>query len=136
MAKRKSFGTIFYLEIAGILTPIAQIMSITGPDAEVEEVATPTLDDGESTIPHDVTGRVEGNSCDFEYYYDPALASHLAINALLTTPAAKACKVQYTVGDPTTFNGIVKKATPTSEVGQLLKASASVQVSSSLVLPT
>lgn len=75
MAFIRGKGTIFEIEVATVLTAIAQVISIDLPEHEAETFEADTLDNTNAGIPHKPTGRVEGGSVGIEGFLDPVLAS-------------------------------------------------------------
>lgn len=131
--KRSSKGCLLKLSIAGVYTTIAHMISLNGPSPEVEETATPTLDQPGAGIPHDITGWVEPGTSDFEIYWDPLLAVHQALMALRTAPAVKQWQQAWPVGAATNYDGILKSLGPSAGTGEMLKASGNIQLAD---LPT
>ena len=129
MAKRSSKGSLLKLSIASIYTPVTHIISLNGPNSEVQEAETPTLDQTGAGIPHDITGWVEPGTSDFEAYWDPLLAIHQALKALLIVPAVKQWQQVYPVGSAITYDGILKSFGTSAAAGEMLKASGSIQLS-------
>lgn len=87
MAKVPTKGTALKQTLATVLTAVAQVISIDLPDMESETYEADTLDNTDAGIPYESTGRTEGGSLSGELFFDPALAGHQALTALLTTPA-------------------------------------------------
>lgn len=81
-------GSVLSIEVATVLTPIAQLTSIDLPEAETETFESDTLDNTDAGIPHEPTGRTEGGSVGFEGFLDPALASHKILTNRLKSPLA------------------------------------------------
>lgn len=127
MAKRSSKGALLKLSIASVYTTISQCISVNGPAHEVEEQATPTLDGG-AAISHDITGWVEPGTADFEVYWDPLLPVHQALTALTRSPAVKQWQQVWSVGDPVSYEGILKTFSPSASAGEMLKSSGSIQL--------
>ena len=135
MAKVTSKGTLLKVDIASTLTTVAQLLSCNGPSVEVQEVETPTLDASGASIPHSLTGWVQPGTVEFEIYWDPVLAVHLALTALLTTPAETDFSITYAAGTAMEFTGILKTLSPATAVGEFLKASGSIQLTGLATYP-
>jgi len=87
MALIKSKGTSLAQEIGTVSTAIAQIISLDLPDFEAETYEADTLDNTDPGIPYEPTNRVEGGSIGGELFFDPALAGHQALLAILGDPS-------------------------------------------------
>lgn len=95
MAKIKCKGTALQQTVAAAYVTIAQVISLELPEAETETYESDTLDNTDPGIPYDNTGRVEGGSCSGELFYDPALAGHKNLLALITTPQDELWKIIF-----------------------------------------
>lgn len=95
----RSKGTVWKVDIATVLTTVAQMMSLEFSEAENETFEADYLDNSEAGIPHKGTGRTEGGDLSFEGWFDPAHASHQALTDLLTTPAAAGTDCQVVFAD-------------------------------------
>ncbi|HWL09551.1 MAG TPA: phage tail tube protein [Planctomicrobium sp.] len=135
MSKRSSKGTTLKIEIASVYTSVAQLISLNGPGPEVQDTETPTLDQVGNEIAHDVTGWVEPGTSDFEIYWDPLLTTHQTLTSLLGAPAVKNWQNQYPVGTPMSYSAILKSLTPAAGVGEMLKASGSMQLTGLATYP-
>ena len=91
-------GTALQQLIGTVYTAIAQLISLDLPEAESETYEKDTLDNTDAGIPYGATGRSEGGSLGFELFYDPALAGHQAVLALITTPTEESWKLVFVDG--------------------------------------
>lgn len=105
MSKLKCKGTILQQQLATTYTAVAQIISLDLPDMESETYEADTLDNTDAGIPYESTGRTEPGSLSGELFYDPALAGHQALLALLTTPADELWKIIFVDTEEWTFTG-------------------------------
>jgi len=130
MSRVKGKGTILELEIASVFTPIAQLTGIDGPEAEVEDTETSALDTSGAGKEYDPTGWVEAGEVESEGMFDPALASHKALTALVTTPATKNWKLKFADGVPTTwpFSGHLKKLGAQIEMNDVVRFKFSIKL--------
>lgn len=87
MAKVKCKGTTLSQEVGTVATTIAQVISLDLPDIEAETYEADTLDNTDPGIPYEPTNRVEGGSIGGELFYDPNLAGHQALLAILGDPS-------------------------------------------------
>ncbi len=107
MALIKSKGTVLNLGIAGLSSPIGQMLSIDLPQMEVETFEADTLDNINDGIPYKASGRIEGGSVGGELFLDPTV-SQTAIVGFLTSgadnidPAATANTASVVLGDGST----------------------------------
>lgn len=138
MARLKGKGSQLQLEIASVFTTIAQLTSIDGPEAEIEDADASALDTSGAGKEYDPTGWVEPGECSSEGLFDPALATHKALTALITTPAKKNWKLNFSDSGPSVwpFAGFLKKLGPKIEMGDLVRFSFSVKLSGLVTYPT
>jgi len=87
MALVKCKGTSLAQEVGTVSTVIAQIISLDLPDFEAETYEADTLDNTDPGIPYEPTNRVEGGAIGGELFFDPALAGHQALLAILGDPS-------------------------------------------------
>jgi len=87
MAKVKCKGTTLSQEVGTVATAIAQIISLDHDAIEAETYEADTLDNTDPGIPYEPTNRVEGGSVSGELFYDPNLAGHQALLAILGDPS-------------------------------------------------
>ena len=138
MTKSSAKGTVLQLSIAASFTTIAQVQSISGPDAEVETIETRDLSSG-TGVPHMVTGYVEGGSVSFSGFFDPVAATHQALTDLISTPSSsESWKIIYSDSGTTAwpFTGILKSFTPKAEAGSALMFDGSVKLNGIVTYPT
>jgi len=95
MALVKCKGTSLLQEIASTYTAVAQVISIDLPEAESETYEADTLDNSSAGIPYSQTGRSEGGSCGFEFFYDPNLTGHQNLTELIRAPADENWRVTF-----------------------------------------
>ncbi|WP_437228767.1 hypothetical protein SH661x_001070 [Planctomicrobium sp. SH661] len=135
MGKVTSKGTTLKVKIASVYVPVAQLISLGGPEDEVQDTETPTLDQVGNEIAHDVTGWVEPGTVDFEIYWDPVLEVHQTLMAFKATPQVADWQNLYPVGTPMSYSAILKKLSPAAGVGEMLKASGSMQLTGLATYP-
>lgn len=138
MAKIVGKGTALQLSIASTFTTIAQLTSITLPEAESETVECDTLDNANAGIPYAQTGRTEGGSCSFEGYIDPVAATFQAVTDLLTTPADASWKIIFSDAATTewTFTGAGVSIGGSVDTGSLSTFSGSIKLDGIVAYPT
>lgn len=102
MAKIKVKSTIIKQTISSTLTAVAQITEFNHSGAESETYDATTLDTTGAGKEYSQTGYTEGGSFDFTMFYDPGLAGHKAITALVTTPASCDWSITFADASPTT----------------------------------
>ena len=135
MAKVISKGTQLQLNIATVLTTIAQVIGFTGPGPEVETWDATGLDSGTGKE-HKPTGYVEGGDISGDLMLDPALTTHQALTDLITTPASVGWKIIFADATEWPFNGTLKTFEPTVDMADGLKASFGVKLDGMVVYPT
>lgn len=136
--KHKCKGTALQQLIATTYTAVAQIISIDLPDMESETYESDTLDNTGAGVLYQPTGRTEGGSMSGDLFYDPGLAGHQALTALLTTPAAESWRIIFTntSNSQWSFTGAGFGLGGTVALNDGLKASFSVKLSGIPVFST
>ncbi|MFZ5829820.1 MAG: phage tail tube protein [Planctomycetota bacterium] len=123
-------GTALKQKIASVYTAVAQVISIDGPELESETFEADTLDNASAGIPYEHTGRSEGGKVSGELFFDPALAGHQAMLALITTPASQDWKLAFVDAAVTeaSFTGAGFSLSPTVALKEGLKAKFSIKL--------
>jgi hypothetical protein len=137
MAICKCKGAALKQTIATVLTAVAQIISLDGPEQEAESFEADTLDNADAGIPYKPTGRTEGGSLSGEMFFDPALLGHQHMLDLLTDPQSEAWTLTFadTAGTIWPFNGAGLSFSPTQALPDGLKASFSIKLDGMVTLP-
>lgn len=99
MAKLKGKGTVLQQTISSTLTDVANVYSISLSGEESETFETTDLSTSVFKT-YSQTGYTEPGTVEAGLFFDPALAGHQAIVALLTTPADCVWKVKYSDAGP------------------------------------
>lgn len=136
MTVLKCKGTNLQHEIASTLTTIAQVLSIDGPDPEVETFEADTLDNSGAGIPMKPTGRVSGGTVSFELFFDPALAGHQDLTDQITTPASTNWAIVFSDATSWEFAGVFKGLSPAVDLADGLKASGEIELDGIVSYPT
>lgn len=102
MAKLKGKGTTLQQTISSVLTDVAQVISIDLSGEASEDYDSTTLD-GAAYKTKELTGYTEPGSLSAELFFDPALAGHAAIVALMTAPATCVWKLKYSDSGPSSL---------------------------------
>ena len=128
-------GTVLQQTVAETFVPVAQVISLDGPDMESETFESDTLDNEDAGIPYTATGRTEGGSLNGELFLDPALQGHNNLQYLLDNPGDEAWKVIYADAGVTEwpFTGAGFSLSPTVALNDGLKAGFGIKLSK---LPT
>jgi len=102
MAILKGKGCSLEQTISASLTAVANVMSISLSGEESETFETTTL---ATTVfkTFTQTGYTNPGTVDAELFFDPALAGHVTIVALLSTPADCIWKVKYSDSGPSSI---------------------------------
>jgi len=87
MAKIKGKGTILEMDVDGVLTAVAQVISVDQSGMESLTFDSDTLDNTSAGKPYDPTGESEGGTCGFEFFFDAALTGHKAMLELIANPS-------------------------------------------------
>ena len=128
--KRIAKGSKIQMDIGSAWTTISHVDRFSGPDAEGQDVETPTLDQSGNGIPHDYTGYTQPGGMDFDYYFDPDLAVHQELTDELANPTQGGRDFRIVWSDGTTWplTALVKKATPSGNVGEFLRGAGGLQL--------
>lgn len=144
MAKIPGKGAALKVDIATVFTTIAQVISLNGPDAEVQTFNGTTLDGsvGMVKIP---TGYVDGGTVSGELFFDPVAATHQQLTDDITSPIRSSgtefdrdFKIVWPNSAATEwpFAGIVKRFGPSATLQDGLKASFAIEVNGIVSYPT
>lgn len=131
-----SKGTKFQHEISTVLTDVAQVISLDGPDAEVETFEADHLGNAAAGVPMKPTGRTQGGSVSYELFFDPALAGHQDLTDQLVTPAVTSWAIVFSDTTSWPFDGTLKSLTPAVDLADGLKASGEVELDGLVDYPT
>lgn len=129
MARKSSKGCALALEVASVFTAITQLTSIGIDGAEVETFEVKLLNPDTPFVENPVSGWVMPGNASFEGFYDPALASHQALAACLSTPAEQNWRWTYPDATVQNFSGGGVSLGVTAASGEGLKFSGGVKIS-------
>lgn len=144
MAKIPSKGTALKVDIATVYTTVAQVISLNGPDAEVQTFNGTSLDGGVG-MPKIPTGYVDGGTVSGELFFDPVAATHQQLTDDITNPIRssgaeldRGYKLVWPDSAATewAFDGVVKRFGPSATLQDGLKASFAVEVNGIVTYPT
>lgn len=90
MAQYRSKGTLWQMTIASVLTTIAQVTAITPPGWKSLSYDSSFFDQSGTGKSKDMNGWNEGSDLSATLWWDPTLASHIALLGLVTTPIKNA----------------------------------------------
>lgn len=135
MAKIKCKGTAIKQDLAGTFTAIAQVLSIDGPETEIETFDATSLDSGIGKE-YQQTGYVEGGSLTFEMFWDPALAGHQNITDIIAAPADENWKLVFSDSTEWPFTSAGISITQTTKMNDGLKATVKLKVDGMITFPT
>lgn len=96
MAKLKSKGSIFKVDVSSVLTAVAQLTDISYSGAEVETFDCTTLDASSASKEYTQTGFTEPGEFQISGFFDPDEGTHQAIRDVLITPADLDCSLDLT----------------------------------------
>lgn len=102
MAKLKGKGTTLQQTISSVLTDVAQVISLDLSGEGSLDYDSTTLD-GLVYETKELTGYSAAGNVKAELFFDPALAGHQAIVALITTPATCVWKLKYSDAGPSSL---------------------------------
>ncbi len=130
MAFSAAKGTVLKITVGTVLTTIAQVISIDGPDAESLTFPHDTLDNAAHAIPYKPSKSTEGGSFTGECFFDPVDTTHQEITDHLTSNASEAMSIVWSDVAPTTwtFNSVGFSFSPAAALGDGLKATFALKV--------
>lgn len=102
MATLKGKGTTLQQTIASVLTDVAQAIGFNLDGEESETFDGTTLDVGPFKV-YPNTGYTEPGTVKMDFFFDPALAGHITITNLLSTPASCVWKLKYSDSGPSSL---------------------------------
>lgn len=102
MAKLKGKGTVIQQTISSVLTDIAQLIDIDLSGEASLDFDSTTLD-GVVFQTKDLTGYANPGTVKASMFFDPALAGHVALVALISTPATCVFKLKYSDAGPSSL---------------------------------
>ena len=102
MAKLKSKGTVLQQTISSALTDVAQITDLDISGEGSTDYDSTTLDGGVFET-KELTGYSTPGTVKAGLFFDPALAGHVAIVALISTPATCVWKIKYSDSGPSSL---------------------------------
>ena len=127
MSKIAGKGTIIKSTISTVLTPVAQVTSISMSGFKSETYDSTALDTGVGKT-KGLTGYSEGGTADIELFYDPGLAGHQFYSTSITTPVEIVHNITYTDGSVTTFTSSGIDMGVTIAMDDALKSSISFEI--------
>lgn len=135
--KYSSKGTLLQREIATVMTTVASVTSISGPDAETQffdatDLLSDDVEDGEPT------GQGTPGSVSGDLWLDPLDSTHQVLFADLASRQPVDWQIVFpATGAPAiVFNGTLSSFTPQASVGDGLKASYGIKLRSLATYPT
>lgn len=132
MAKIKSKGTVFQIEVSSVLTAVAQLTDMSVSGVEVETFDATTLDQSGAGKLLSQTGYTEPGEISLSGFFDPDDSQQNEITSLAATPAEFDCAIVFTDATPTTwqFLGAGISLDVTVAMGDAVKFSSTVALSS------
>lgn len=111
MAQIRSKGTLLQTTIATVLTAIVQTTAISPPSMKSLDYDSSSFDQSGVGKSKDMNGWAEGGDWSATIWWDPALASHAALMATITTPIKQTMAIVLPVtpvfgGSPTVAHTI------------------------------
>jgi predicted secreted protein len=137
MAKVIVKGTVIKQTISAVLTAVAQITEFSADSMENETADVTTIDTSGAGKEHLATGYTEGGNFSFGGFFDPALAGHKAITALLATPAPVVWNLVTTATGPVThaFTSAGLGFGMTGAMNDCLKFNANLKLTGLMTFP-
>lgn len=133
MAVWCSKGTLLKQDLASTLTTVAQVTSLSVDGSESETFDSTTLDQTSAFKTYKPTGYTEPGTVSGELFYDPALAGHKALLALLAAPADESWSITWSDTGATAqaFTGAGFSFGAAAAMGDGLKGTFSIKIDGS-----
>lgn len=135
MAKVKSKGTILKMDIAAVLTAVAQLTDIGYSGGEIETFDCTTLDSGVGKE-FTQTGYAEPGEVAINGFFDPSLAGHQAFTDLLMAPADNDWSITFVDTKVWTFTTAGISLDVTVAMSDGVKFSSTLKITGMPVFPT
>jgi hypothetical protein len=137
MSKVASKGTAFKWTIASVLTTISQQTEVTAPEAQVQILNVPTLDDS-AAIDKMPGGYIDYGECRISGYFDPAATTHKALTTDMVALTSRAGSVLWSDSGASswTFTGYVKSFGASAQESQALRFNVTVAVDGAITYPS
>lgn len=103
MAQTLTKGTLLKTTITSVLTTVAQLTALTPPGWKSQSYDSSSFDQSGVGKQKDMNGWAEGSDFGATIWWDPALASHIAILGFITTPVKVAWEVLFPSGKKIDF---------------------------------
>jgi len=137
MSKYAAKGSLFKWTISSVLTAIAQQTEITAPEAQVQILDVPALDDSVA-IDKAPGGYINYGEARITGYFDPAASTQKALTTDMNALTSRAASILWSDVAPSswTFTGYVKSFGASAQEGQMLKFNTSIAVDGAITYPT
>lgn len=127
-------GSVFQMTISSVLTSIAEVVSIDGPDSQRDDIDVSHLGGG---VQRDfLPGLIDPGVISLELNYDPNGSTHQALTDQYILTTTVACKVIWSDTTEIPCTCYVKSFKPSGSVGDKLKAAVSFKVADAIAWPT
>lgn len=137
MAKIAAKGTAFRWTISSVLTTIAHQTEVTAPEAQVQILNVPALDDS-AAIDKMAGGYIDYGECRVGGFFDPAASTHKALTTDMVALTSRAASVLWSDAAPSswTFSGFVKSFGASAQESQALRFNTTIAVDGAITYPT
>ena len=124
MGQVRCKGTLLKLTIASTLTTVGQMVECSPPSWKSTDYESKAIDQTPAGIPRDLDGYADGGEFSATFWWDPVLASHQAVLALITTPTKGTWEVLLTCLTPnkSDFTSAGLQLSPKMDMGKGLQA--------------
>lgn len=102
MAKLRGKGTVLQQTISAVLTDVANVTDVDLSGEGTDDFDTTDLSTSVWET-KDLTGYAQGGTVKVGLFFDPALAGHVTIVALISTPATCIWKLKYSDAGPSSL---------------------------------
>lgn len=95
MAVSKCKGTLLKVDLASVLTTVAQLVTLKPPKIKSEDFENVTLDQAGVFKGRELTGYAEADDFDAELFWDPQLSNHAKFYDNIATPAKTILQITF-----------------------------------------
>lgn len=132
MSKIVGKGSRLQVDIATTFVDVAQIISITAPEPEVEMFDATTLDSADGWKEHESTGYTEPGEVQFELFLDPALQGHDDLRGLLASREVVDWNLIYSDGTEDEFSATLTKIGANIVMGDGVKTTVTAKLTGAI----
>ena len=134
MTAIRAQGTVFQMTISSVLTAIAHVVGIDGPDSTREDIDVTDLSSG--AWREFLAGLIDGGEVALRLNFDPDGATHQALTDQFILTTNVACKLIFSDTTEWPLTCYIKRVGPSIETGGKAEASVTFKVASAITYPS